>query len=95
MLVIYALPFNGNAQKKNPARVKAEFVKEANQIETIIISLVVKEERYEPFSDAEILVYHFNDTARILAGRLQTNKSGIAKFLVQNTPKLYFDDENR
>ena len=95
LLIISIIPFSSTAQKKKPARIKAEYVKEANQIETIIISLVVKDERYEPFSGAEVHVYHFNDTSKILVGTVQTNKSGLAKFLVQESPKLYFDDENK
>lgn len=85
---------NTYSQKKDPSRIKVEYLKDADQVESLIISLVVKEDRYEPFAKAEIEVFHFDENNRILAGKVKTDHMGMAEFLIKNTPRLYFDAEN-
>jgi hypothetical protein len=81
----------GQKKKKKTARVQVEYFKNYDKSEQLVATLIVKEKRYVPLSDAVIQFYSINDTARVLLEKIRTDKAGKAIFKITNNPKIFKD----
>lgn len=78
-------------KKKKAARVQLEYFKNYNKTERLVATLIVKEKRYVPLSDAVIQFYSINDSSRVLLDKIRTDKNGKAIFVINDNPKIFKD----
>jgi 5-hydroxyisourate hydrolase-like protein (transthyretin family) len=82
----------GQKKQKKKARVQVEYIKNYNKSEQLMATLIVKEKRYVPLSDAVIQFYSLNDTSRVLLEKMRTDKDGKAMFnIAASNPKIFKD----
>jgi len=82
------------AQKKpskKSTKLRLEYVKNFNDEETLVASLIVKEKSYIPLKNVEVLFYSMNDTSSTLLDKIKTNENGQAVFLINNNPSVFKD----
>jgi len=94
-ITLIALIATGNifaqTAKKNPTRMKMDFVKNYNNTENLVATLIVKEEAYIPFQDVVVEFYSINDTSRVLLDKIKTNEIGKAIYLINDNTPIFRD----
>ena len=91
-LFVFFVAGNALAQKKKATRIKVGYEKQFNMPGTLVASLLVREKRYEPFSNATVIFYSINDTSKVLIDELKTDSNGLAKLVIAESSNIYKDD---
>ena len=92
-LLILFTPDNLYSQndKKKTTKLRVEYIKGNNNVESIVATLRIKEKRYVPLSDVEVLFYSTNDTSIVLVEKVRSDAKGEAVFLIEDNPKVFID----
>ena len=90
-LFVFSLAGNALAQKKKSTRIKVGYEKQFNMPGTLVATLLVREKRYEAFSNATVIFYSINDTSKVLIDELKTDSNGLAKLVIAESPNIYKD----
>lgn len=93
VLILIISIANGRAQNadKKKTKVRVEYFTDNDKSEKLVAILRVKEKRYLPISDVEVLFYNVNDTSLILIEKVKTNRKGEAIFTFKDEHQLYKD----
>lgn len=92
-LVVLITPCNllGQKEKKKTVKLRVDYVKDDNKTESIVATLRIKEKRYVPLTDVDVLFYSINDSLSILLDKVRSNEIGEAVFLIDDNPKIFKD----
>ena len=84
---------NAYAQKAKikTTRIRLEYFQDHEKIERLVAVLRIKDQRYLPFSNVEVLFYCINDTSSVLLDKIRTNENGEAIFIINDNPKITSD----
>jgi hypothetical protein len=77
--------------KKKTTRIRVEYFRDYNKIESLIATLRIKEERYIPFTNAVVHFYLVNDTSSVELGKIKTDDYGEARFILDENLNLTKD----
>jgi hypothetical protein len=77
--------------EKKISRLRVEYVKDSDGSESILATLIRKEDRYLPYKDAEINFYNVKDTVKLLLGEISTDENGEARYLMEDLSEIYLD----
>ena len=95
LLSLAAMMISGNVlaqkAKKKTTRIRVEYFRDYNKIESLVATLRIKEERYIPFTDAVVHFYLVNDTSKVELGTVKTNDAGEARFILVESQNLAKD----
>ncbi len=80
-----------NAQKAS-TRLQVDFFKDHNKTERLVATLKIRQEAYEPLSNAEIAFYTVNDTSKVLLDNVMTDADGKAVFVVRDENDIFKND---
>lgn len=94
LLVIFVTS-NALGQKKKATRLKVVYEKQFNMPGTLVASLLVREKRYEPFSNTTVIFYSINDTSKVILEKLKTDANGLAKLVISESSNIYRDDAGK
>lgn len=90
-LLVFSVAGNALAQKKKATRIKVGYEKQFNMPGTLVASLLVREKRYEAFSNATVIFYSINDTSKVLIDELKTDSNGQAKLVIAEYSNIFKD----
>ena len=79
------------AQKKKSSKLKLEYYKSADNSERLEVGLIVKLDKYRPFSGAMVELYSGLDSTKTLIGEFQTNEDGIVSYTIDENSKMTKD----
>ena len=91
VLLITAGNLCGQKEKKKTTKLRVEYIKDHNKTESIVATLRIKEKRYVPLTDVDVLFYSTNDTSNILLEKVRSNEKGEAIFIIEEDPKIFLD----
>lgn len=92
-LVIFMSSTNifGQKAKKKTVKIRVEYFKNPDNSERLIATLRIKEKRYVPLKNVDVLFYSSHDTSDVFVEKIKSNEDGEAILVLNDNSKIFKD----